>query len=105
MTDGIWVARSLDNPTHVLTADTAPELRWLLRTAYGQWLRTGIRVPPAMDTASTLASTSWRHQPLGRRERATAVSRGRMPAGRGPGGAGRGGRTGRPRRRADSRTG
>jgi hypothetical protein len=41
MTDSIWVARSLDNPTHVLTADTAPELRWLLRAACGQWLRTG----------------------------------------------------------------
>ncbi len=41
MTDGIWVARSLDNPTHVLTADTAPELRWLLRAACGQWQRTG----------------------------------------------------------------
>jgi hypothetical protein len=31
VTDGIWVARRRDNPTRVLTADTAPELRRLLR--------------------------------------------------------------------------
>jgi hypothetical protein len=41
VTDGIWVARRRDNPTRVLTADTAPELRWLLRADYGQQLRTG----------------------------------------------------------------
>ena len=41
LTDGIWVACRRDNPTRVLTADTAPELRWLLRADYGQWLRTG----------------------------------------------------------------
>ena len=41
LTDGIWVARRRDNPTSILTADTAPELRWLLRVDYGQWLRTG----------------------------------------------------------------
>jgi hypothetical protein len=41
LTDSIWVARRRDNPTHVLTADTASELRWLLPADYGQWLRTG----------------------------------------------------------------
>jgi hypothetical protein len=41
LTDGIWVARCCDNPTCILTADTAPELRWLLRADYGQRLRTG----------------------------------------------------------------
>jgi hypothetical protein len=41
LTDGIWVARRRDNPTRILTADTAPELRWLLRADYGQRLRTG----------------------------------------------------------------
>ena len=41
MTDGIWVARRRDNPTRILTADTAPELRWLLRADHGQWLRAG----------------------------------------------------------------
>jgi hypothetical protein len=41
LTDGIWVARRRDNPTRVLTADTAPELRWLLCADYGQRLRTG----------------------------------------------------------------
>jgi hypothetical protein len=40
LTDGIWVARRRDNPTRVLTADTAPELRWLLRADYGRRLRT-----------------------------------------------------------------
>jgi hypothetical protein len=41
LTDDIWVARRRDNPTRVITADTAPELRWLLRADYGRWLRTG----------------------------------------------------------------
>jgi hypothetical protein len=41
LTDGIWVACRRDNPTCVLTAATALELRWLLRADYGQWLRTG----------------------------------------------------------------
>jgi hypothetical protein len=40
LTDGIWLARRRDNPARILTADTA-ELRWLLRTDYGLWLRTG----------------------------------------------------------------
>jgi hypothetical protein len=31
LTDGIWAARRAGNPTRVLTADSAPELRWLLR--------------------------------------------------------------------------
>jgi len=39
--DGVWVARRCDNPTRIITADTAPELRWLLRADYGQHLRTG----------------------------------------------------------------
>jgi hypothetical protein len=41
MTDGIWIARRRDNPPRILTADTAPQLCWLLRIDYGQWLRTG----------------------------------------------------------------
>jgi hypothetical protein len=40
VSDGIWVARRLDNPTRILAADTAPELRWLLRADHGQPLRT-----------------------------------------------------------------
>ena len=36
----MWVARRHDNPTRI-TADTAPELRWLLRADYGLTLRTG----------------------------------------------------------------
>jgi hypothetical protein len=35
VTDGIWTARRSDNPTRILTADTAPELRWLLRADHG----------------------------------------------------------------------
>jgi hypothetical protein len=41
LTDAIWVARRRDNTIRVLTADTAPELRWLLRADHGQRLRTG----------------------------------------------------------------
>jgi len=41
VTGGIWAARRCDNPTRILTADTAPELRWLLRGDHGQQLRTG----------------------------------------------------------------
>jgi hypothetical protein len=41
LSDGVWAAHRHDNPTKVLTADTAPELRWLMRTDYGEWLRTG----------------------------------------------------------------
>lgn len=41
VTDGIWVARRRDSPTQNLTADTAPELRWLLRADYRQSLQTG----------------------------------------------------------------
>jgi hypothetical protein len=41
LTDGIWVARRRDHSTRILTADIAPQLRWLLRADYGQWLRTG----------------------------------------------------------------
>jgi hypothetical protein len=47
VTDGIWVARRCDNPTRVLTADTAPELRWLLRADYGQWLAPAPEPPGA----------------------------------------------------------
>jgi hypothetical protein len=39
VTDGIWVARRRDNPTRLFTADTAPELRWLLRADYRQSAR------------------------------------------------------------------
>jgi hypothetical protein len=41
MTGGIWAARRSGKPSRILTADTAPELRWLLRADYGIWLRTG----------------------------------------------------------------
>jgi hypothetical protein len=41
LTDGIWIARRRDNPTRILTPDTAPDLRWQLRADYGQSLRTG----------------------------------------------------------------
>jgi hypothetical protein len=41
VTDGIWIVRRLEDPTHILTADTAPELRWLLRADHGQRVRTG----------------------------------------------------------------
>jgi hypothetical protein len=41
LTDGIWVARRRDNPTSILAADTASELRGLLRADYGHWPRTG----------------------------------------------------------------
>jgi hypothetical protein len=37
--DEVWAARRHGNPATVLTADTAPELRWLIRTDYGEWLR------------------------------------------------------------------
>jgi len=36
VTDGIWIARPHDNPVRILTADAAPELRWLLRADNGQ---------------------------------------------------------------------
>jgi hypothetical protein len=40
VTDDIRVARRSGKPTRILTADTAPELRWLLRADHGQQLRT-----------------------------------------------------------------
>jgi hypothetical protein len=40
LSDGIWTAQRHDDPTCVLTADTAPDLRWQIRTDYGAWLRT-----------------------------------------------------------------
>jgi hypothetical protein len=41
LSDGVWAARRRDNPTRILTADTAPQLRWLLRADYGQQPPTG----------------------------------------------------------------
>lgn len=41
MSDGVWIARRHDNPARVLTARTAPDLRWQIRNDYGEWLRTG----------------------------------------------------------------
>jgi len=40
LTDGIWTARRHDTPDQVLTAGTAPDLRWQIRNDYGEWLRT-----------------------------------------------------------------
>jgi hypothetical protein len=40
VTDGTWAARCTGNPTRILTAESAPQLRWLLRTDYSQQLRT-----------------------------------------------------------------
>jgi hypothetical protein len=37
---GVWAARRHDNPATVLAADSTPELRWLIRADYGEWLRT-----------------------------------------------------------------
>jgi hypothetical protein len=38
--DGAWTARRHYNPAKVLTAGNAPDLRWAIRTDYGEWLRT-----------------------------------------------------------------
>jgi hypothetical protein len=40
LSKGVWTARRHDNADRVLTADTAPDLRWQIRTDYGEWLRT-----------------------------------------------------------------
>jgi hypothetical protein len=40
VSEGVWTARRHDNPARALTADTAPDLRWQIRTDYGEWLRT-----------------------------------------------------------------
>jgi hypothetical protein len=40
LSDGVWTARRHDNPAQILTADTAPDLRWQIRNDYGEWLRT-----------------------------------------------------------------
>ena len=37
--DGVWTASRCDDPTTVLTADTAPELRRLMQDDYADWLR------------------------------------------------------------------
>jgi hypothetical protein len=37
---GTWTARRRDNPARVLTAATADDLRWQIRTDYSDWLRT-----------------------------------------------------------------
>jgi hypothetical protein len=39
LNDGIWTAHRHDNPAQILTADTAPDLRWQIRADYGEWLR------------------------------------------------------------------
>lgn len=39
LSNGVWTARRRDNLGTLLTADTGPELRWLIRTDYGDWLR------------------------------------------------------------------
>jgi hypothetical protein len=40
VTGGTWTARRRDNPARVLTADNADDLRWQIRTDYGDRLRT-----------------------------------------------------------------
>lgn len=39
LSGGVWTARRHDNPGQLLTADTAPDLRWKIRNDYGEWLR------------------------------------------------------------------
>jgi hypothetical protein len=36
----VWTARRHDDPDRVLTVATALDLRWQIRTDYGDWLRT-----------------------------------------------------------------
>jgi carbon monoxide dehydrogenase subunit G len=38
-TGGVWTAIRYNNPTQVLTADTAAQLNWQIRVDYGQWLQ------------------------------------------------------------------
>jgi hypothetical protein len=38
-TDGVWAACRYNNPANVLTADTAAQLNWQIRTDYGDWLQ------------------------------------------------------------------
>jgi len=40
LSDAVWTARRRDNPDRVLTAGTAPGLRWQIRNDYCEWLRT-----------------------------------------------------------------
>jgi hypothetical protein len=53
MTNGIWIARRCDGPTRILTADTAPELRWLLWAdhGHGTFGVSGPFRPAPLDTA------------------------------------------------------
>jgi hypothetical protein len=46
LSNGIWAARRHDQPARVLTADTPPDLRWQIRTDYGERLRTRSVKPP-----------------------------------------------------------
>jgi hypothetical protein len=34
---GVWTAVRYNNPTNVLTADTAAQLSWQIRVDYGRW--------------------------------------------------------------------
>ncbi len=38
--EGTWTARPYRRGATTLTAGTAPDLQWLMRTDYGDWLRT-----------------------------------------------------------------
>ena len=40
LTNGVWTATAHHSPGRVLTAGTATDLRWQIRTDYGEWLRT-----------------------------------------------------------------
>jgi hypothetical protein len=40
LTSGIWTAQRCANPTQILTAGTALDLRWRIQNDYGEWLRT-----------------------------------------------------------------
>lgn len=39
MSEGVWTARRHDNSDRSFAADTALDLRWQIRTDYGEWLR------------------------------------------------------------------
>jgi hypothetical protein len=40
VSEGVWTARRHDNTDRVLSADTSLDLRWQIRTDYGEWLCT-----------------------------------------------------------------
>src|SRR5258707_10862221 len=57
LADGVWVATSVADPATVLTADSADELRLLVRTHYFAASRTGAGRVPVTDYLSERMST------------------------------------------------